>query len=57
RLHVLSKRYTQRYERRHPNLRQQLARLGRPSLSLTKSVALRDKLIGHYLNRQRYQSF
>ncbi|WP_213090836.1 IS1 family transposase, partial [Escherichia coli] len=55
-LHVISKRYTQRIERHNLNLRQQknlrqhLARLGRKSLSFSKSVELHDKVIGHYLN-------
>ena len=39
-LHVISKRYTQRIERHNLNLRQHLARLGRKSLSFSKSVAL-----------------
>ncbi|WP_249542953.1 IS1 family transposase, partial [Escherichia coli] len=30
---------------------QHLARLGRKSLSFSKSVELHDKVIGHYLNR------
>ncbi|HAX1852808.1 TPA: hypothetical protein JXS38_005268, partial [Escherichia coli] len=30
--------------------RQHLARLGRKSLSFSKSVELHDKVIGHYLN-------
>ncbi|MEL4872004.1 IS1 family transposase [Pantoea agglomerans] len=36
-LHVISKRYTQRIERHNLNLRQHLARLGRKSLSLPES--------------------
>ncbi|MDU2719834.1 MAG: IS1 family transposase, partial [Klebsiella michiganensis] len=51
-LHVISKRYTQRIERHNLNLRQ---RLGRKSLSLSKSVELHDKVIGHYLNIKHYQ--
>ncbi|EPD3465804.1 IS1 family transposase, partial [Escherichia coli] len=40
----------------HPgNLRQHLARLGRKSLSFSKSVELHDKVIGHYLNIKHYQ--
>ncbi len=35
-LHVISKRYTQRIERHNLNLRQHLARLGRKSLVLLK---------------------
>ncbi|MEG5991186.1 IS1 family transposase, partial [Enterobacter hormaechei] len=31
--------------------RQHLARLGRKSLSFSKSVELHDKVIGHYLNK------
>nr|WP_254902305.1 IS1 family transposase [Klebsiella pneumoniae] len=54
-LHVISKRYTQRIERHNLNLRQHLARLGRKSLSLSKSVDLHDKVIGHYLNIKHYQ--
>ncbi|WP_252496437.1 IS1 family transposase, partial [Escherichia coli] len=39
-LHVISKRYTQRIERHNLNLRQHLARLGRKLLSFSKSVEL-----------------
>ncbi|STB30504.1 IS1 transposase [Citrobacter koseri] len=42
-LHVISKRYTQRIERHNLNLRQHLARLGRKSLSFSKSVELHDQ--------------
>ncbi|WP_075050171.1 IS1 family transposase, partial [Shigella sonnei] len=54
-LHVISKRYTQRIERHNLNLRQHLARLGRKSLSFSKSVELHDKVIGYYLNIKHYQ--
>ncbi|HGE5249729.1 TPA: IS1-like element IS1A family transposase [Escherichia coli] len=54
-LHVISKRYTQRIERHNLNLRQHLACLGRKSLSFSKSVELHDKVIGHYLNIKHYQ--
>ncbi|EBY7662306.1 TPA_asm: IS1 family transposase, partial [Salmonella enterica subsp. enterica] len=54
-LHVISKRYTQRIERHNLNLRQHLARLGRKSLSFSKSVELHDKVIGHYLTIKHYQ--
>ncbi|WP_248836294.1 IS1 family transposase, partial [Escherichia coli] len=37
------------------NLRQHLAKLGRKSLSFSKSVELHDKVIGHYLNIKHYQ--
>ncbi|MFE8355921.1 IS1 family transposase, partial [Escherichia coli] len=43
-LHVISKRYTQRIERHN-----------RKSLSFSKSVELHDKVIGHYLNIKHYQ--
>ncbi|KAA2163667.1 IS1 family transposase, partial [Escherichia coli] len=36
-------------------LGQHLARLGRKSLSFSKSVELHDKVIGHYLNIKHYQ--
>ncbi|RCY11403.1 IS1 family transposase, partial [Escherichia coli] len=36
-------------------VRQHLARLGRKSLSFSKSVELHDKVIGHYLNIKHYQ--
>ncbi|HBE5366028.1 TPA: IS1 family transposase [Escherichia coli] len=52
---IISKRYTQRIERHNLNLRQHLARLGRKSLSFSKSVELHDKVIGHYLNIKHYQ--
>ncbi|MBW9537086.1 hypothetical protein FHA54_09480 [Escherichia coli] len=32
-----------------------MARLGRKSLSFSKSVELHDKVIGHYLNIKHYQ--
>ncbi|MDU9572194.1 IS1 family transposase, partial [Escherichia coli] len=32
-----------------------LARLGRKSLSVSNSVELHDKVIGHYLNRKHSQ--
>ncbi len=51
-LHVISKRYTQRIERHNLNLRQHLARLGRKSLSFSKSVELHDKVIGTHTARQ-----
>ncbi|WP_216080861.1 IS1 family transposase, partial [Shigella sonnei] len=35
--------------------RSYLARLGRKSLSFSKSVELHDKVIGHYLNIKHYQ--
>jgi len=54
-LHVISKRYTQRTERHNLNLRQHLARLSRKSLSFSKSEELHDKVIGHYLNIKYYQ--
>lgn len=54
-LHVISKRYTQRIERHNLNLRQHLARLGRKSLLFSKPVELHDKVIGHYLNIKHYQ--
>ncbi|OCC87910.1 IS1 family transposase [Shigella sonnei] len=34
---------------------QHVARLGRKSLSFSKSVELHDKVIGHYLNIKHYQ--
>ncbi|RLL47598.1 IS1 family transposase, partial [Klebsiella pneumoniae] len=54
-LHVISKRYTQRIERHNLNPWPHLARLGRKSLSFSKSVELHDKVIGHYLNIKHYQ--
>jgi len=53
--HVISKRYTQRIERHNLNLWQHLARLGRKSLSFSKSVELHDKVIGYYLTIKHYQ--
>ncbi len=49
-LHVISKRYTQRIERHNLNLRQHLARLGRKSLSFSKSVELHDKVMEELFN-------
>ncbi len=50
-LHVISKRYTQRIERHNLNLRQHLARLGRK----VTVVSVEGKVIGHYLNIKHYQ--
>ncbi|MFH0155201.1 IS1 family transposase [Escherichia coli] len=46
---------TEAATRHNLNLRQHLARLGRKSLSFSKSVELHDKVIGHYLNIKHYQ--
>ncbi|MED5756149.1 IS1 family transposase, partial [Enterobacter hormaechei] len=54
-LPVISKRYTQRFGRHTLNLRQPLARLGRMSLSFSKTVKLNNKVFGHYLNKKHYQ--
>ncbi|MCC4746771.1 IS1 family transposase, partial [Escherichia coli] len=43
------------FRQRFANLRQHLARLGRKSLSFSKSVEQHDKVIGHYLNIKHYQ--
>ncbi|MBW9338913.1 hypothetical protein FHB44_09795 [Escherichia coli] len=45
----------QRYLCSHCRKTWQLARLGRKSLSFSKSVELHDKVIGHYLNIKHYQ--
>ncbi|PHM28496.1 transposase [Xenorhabdus budapestensis] len=54
-LHVTSKRYTQRIERHNLNLRQHLARLTRKTLSFLKSVEMHDRVMGDYLNIHHYQ--
>ncbi|HAV8102762.1 TPA: hypothetical protein JLB71_003430, partial [Escherichia coli] len=38
-----------------PSYTKSVARLGRKSLSFSKSVELHDKVIGHYLNIKHYQ--
>ncbi|MCG5117041.1 IS1 family transposase, partial [Escherichia coli] len=42
-------------ERHNLNLRQQRARLGRKSLSSSKSVELHDKVTGHYVSIKHSQ--
>ncbi|WP_213081362.1 IS1 family transposase, partial [Escherichia coli] len=42
-------------ERNNIKLGQVRGRLGRKSLSFSKSVELHDKVIGHYLNIKHYQ--
>ncbi|SPZ77159.1 IS1 OrfB [Shigella boydii] len=54
-LHVISKRYTQRIERHNLNLRQHLASWDGSHCRFSKSVELHDKVIGHYLNIKHYQ--
>ncbi|MDO1719270.1 IS1 family transposase, partial [Escherichia coli] len=49
-LQEISKRKKKRIQRNNQNLRQNLERLGRKSLSFSKSVELQDKVIGQYLN-------
>ncbi|WP_259282029.1 IS1 family transposase [Escherichia coli] len=44
-----------RVQSEEPNSSFHLARLGRKSLSFSKSVELHDKVIGHYLNIKHYQ--
>ncbi len=48
-LHVISKRYTQRIERHNLNLRQHLARLGRKSLSFSKLSMRQEHRAGEKL--------
>ena len=55
-LHVISKRYTQRIERHNLNLRQHLARLGRKSLSFSKSVERHDMTLRCLLNPWRFKA-
>ncbi|OUZ89981.1 IS1 family transposase, partial [Shigella sonnei] len=54
-LHVISKRYTQRIERHNLNLRQRPGTAGTEVAVVLKSVELHDKVIGHYLNIKHYQ--
>ncbi len=53
-LHVISKRYTQRIERHNLNLRQP-GTAGTEVAVVLKIVELHDKVIGHYLNIKHYQ--
>jgi len=53
--HVIRNRYTKRIKRYNLNLRQNLARLGRKSLSFSKSVELHEKVIGYYMTINHYQ--
>ncbi|MDO1751901.1 IS1 family transposase, partial [Escherichia coli] len=45
----------QRIERHNLNPRQHLEKVGRKSLSFSKSVELHDKVIGNYLNIKHSQ--
>nr|UGK56284.1 IS1 family transposase IS1R [Escherichia coli] len=54
-LHVISKRYTQRIERHNLNLRQHWHGWDGSRCRSQKSVELHDKVIGHYLNIKHYQ--
>ncbi|MFP1451677.1 IS1 family transposase [Escherichia coli] len=55
-LHVISKRYTQRIERHNLNLRRRHWHGWDGSRCRSaKSVELHDKVIGHYLNIKHYQ--
>ncbi|MGG7488865.1 IS1 family transposase [Escherichia coli] len=54
-LHVISKRYTQRIERHNLNLRQHLARLDGSRCRSQNRWSCMTKVIGHYLNIKHYQ--
>ncbi|MBY2952457.1 IS1 family transposase, partial [Escherichia coli] len=53
--HVFGERSLATLERLLGLLSAFVARLGRKSLSFSKSVELHDKVIGHYLNIKHYQ--
>jgi insertion element IS1 protein InsB len=53
-LHVISKRYTQRIEQHNLNLRQHLARLGRKSLSFSKSGGAALQIITLIISFKHY---
>jgi len=52
--HVVSKRETQRIERKHLNFRTRLKRLARKTICFSKSAELHDTVIGLFINRYEF---
>jgi insertion element IS1 protein InsB len=51
RLHTVSKRNTQRIERKHLTLRTRIKRLARKTICFSKSIVMHDVVIGLFINR------
>jgi insertion element IS1 protein InsB len=49
--HVVGKRRTQQFERKHLTLRTRLKRLGRKTICFSRSVQMHDLIIGLFINR------
>ncbi len=49
-LHVISKRYTQRIERHNPDLGRRTAQLGQGTLWRSQSLGLRITVLAHYIS-------
>jgi len=49
--HTISKRYTQKIERKHLNYRTRIKRLARKTICFSKSELMHDTVIGLFINR------
>ena len=49
--HTISKKYTQKIERKHLTLRTRIKRLARKTICFSKSEETRDTVIGLFINR------
>ena len=53
--HTISKRGTQRIERKHLNFRTRIKRLARKTICFSKSCQLHDIVIGLFINRYEFE--
>ena len=53
--HLITKRFTQSIERQNLNFRTRIKRLQRKTIGFSKSVAMHDKIIGEFINREFFQ--
>jgi insertion element IS1 protein InsB len=55
--HLVSKKFTQSIERQNLNFRTRIKRLQRKTICFSRSVALHDKVIGEFINKEFVQLF
>jgi insertion element IS1 protein InsB len=52
--HTVGKRHTQTIERKHLTLRTRIKRLARKTICFSKSILMRDTVIGLFMNRYEF---
>jgi insertion element IS1 protein InsB len=53
--HTVGKRHTQKIDRKHTTLRAQMKRLVRQTICFSRSILLRDLVIGLFINRYEFR--